>query len=166
MDILSTPFGDIDIQLDGTSIPYTAVKGSIGEDACPDVHDRFLISVRFVPDGRKHVLSCVFIPCCSYERTSESGEFLELQSFYNADRIKMSIGLRIEDDAYILRAKDALDAEYLENGMAFLIPDKETAEKYEFGIAWIDDVGWDDPVNDENEARDVQTWFAADPFYL
>ena len=31
-----------------------------------------------------------------------------------------------------------------------------------FGIAWIDNVGWDDPVDGHNN-RDVETWYGADP---
>ena len=53
-------------------------------------------------------------------------------------------------------------ADYLENGMAFLIGEKTKTERYVFGIAWIDGVGWDDPV-DEGHDRDAETWYGADP---
>ncbi len=46
--------------------------------------------------------------------------------------------------------------------MEFIIgPDTKT-ETYKFGIAWIDDVGFDDSIDQEND-RDAQTWFGADP---
>ena len=53
------------------------------------------------------------------------------------------------------------DVEYLENGMSYLILKKTKTMRYVFGIAWIDDVGWDDA--DEECDRNIQTWFAADP---
>lgn len=46
--------------------------------------------------------------------------------------------------------------------MAYLIAKNTKTTKYVFGIAWIDNVGWDDEIDEENN-RDVQTWFAADP---
>lgn len=162
---LKTPFGEIAILLDQKPLPYTAQAGPAIAGLCPDLLGRFQIAVRYKPDGREHSLACVFTPVCSYERTPESGECLECQSFYNAQRIKMSIGLECEA-GYPggAGASDKYDysADYLENGMAYLIfPDTKT-EEYVFGIAWIADVGWEDPVNPEND-RDVETWFGADP---
>ena len=46
--------------------------------------------------------------------------------------------------------------------MSFLIDMNTKTEKYVFGIAWIDNVGWEDPI-DENNNRDVETWYGADP---
>ena len=57
------------------------------------------------------------------------------------------------------------DADYLENGMAYLIEKHTQSNKYVFGVAWIDNVGWEDEIDNEND-RDVQTWFAADPTIL
>ena len=165
MEKLKTPFGDIDVLIDGKSIAYTALKGSDNDVLWPDVRNRFQIVVKYVPDGRKHSISCVFSPTCSYEKGPESGERLECQSFYNPQRIKMSIGLECEA-GYIggVRASDEYDcdADYLDNGMSYLIMPETKTEQYVFGIAWIDDVGWDDPIDNEHN-RDVQTWFAADP---
>ena len=76
----------------------------------------------------------------------------------------MSIGLECEA-RYIdgVRASDEYDydADYLENGMSFLIDVNTKTEHYTFGIAWIDNVGWDDPIDDNS--RDVETWYGADP---
>ena len=79
----------------------------------------------------------------------------------------MSIGL--ECGAGCIGAGDArtsdksdYDAGYLENGMSFLIDRNTRTECYVFGIAWIDNVGWDDPVDGHNN-RDVETWYGADP---
>jgi len=35
-------------------------------------------------------------------------------------------------------------------------------KEYVFGISWIDDVGWDD-LMDENNDRGIETWYGADP---
>ena len=162
---LITPFGLIEILIDGKPIPYTAVAGKISENLCPDLLGRYQISVSFVPDGSEHSIACIFRSEGSYERSPESGERLECQSFYSADRFKMSIG--VEGDIALFDGKHPsgdydYDVDYLENGMAFLIlPDTKT-DKYIFGIAWIDDVGFDDR-SEGSEARDVQTWYGADP---
>lgn len=165
LEKLNTPFGEITIMIDGQPIDYAAQKGSDNDVLWPDVTERYQIEIRYVPDGKEHNLSCVFSPICSYEKSPESGERLECQSFYSPQRIKMSIGLECEA-GYIegVRGSDEYDydVDYLDNGMAYIVmPDTKT-EKYIFGIAWINDVGWDDPIDDEHN-RDVQTWFAADP---
>jgi hypothetical protein len=77
----------------------------------------------------------------------------------------MSIGL--ECDIALFDGKHPsgdydYDADYLDNGMEFIIgPDTKT-EIYKFGIAWIADVGFYAPIDQEND-RDAQTWFGADP---
>ena len=168
MEKLTTPFGEIDILIDGKSIPYTAQKGSGKDCLWPDILGRFQITVHYPPDGKEHTIACVFTPDCSYKKDIESGERLECQSFYNNLRFKMSIGAECESGYFIdgTRVSDEYDydAEYLPNGISYLIlPDTKT-EKYVFGIAWIDDVGWGDPIDDEHN-RDVETWFAADPTF-
>ena len=54
------------------------------------------------------------------------------------------------------------DADYLVNGMSYLILPGTQTEQYVFGISWVDDVGLNDP-GDGNQNRDIQTWFGADP---
>ena len=29
-------------------------------------------------------------------------------------------------------------------------------------VAWIDNVGWNDPIDEDND-RDAETWYGADP---
>lgn len=165
---IKTPFGELNIMIDGRTIEYTAQKGLIDDRLWPDVICRYQIAVRYTPDGNEHRLSCVFSPICSYEKEIESGERLECQSFYSSKRIKMSIGLECEA-GYINgdRASDEYDydADYLDNGMAYIIMPETNTDNYVFGIAWINDVGWDDPVDEEHN-RSIQTWFAADPTYV
>ena len=164
MKKLRTPFGEIKILIDGKATSYTAEEGRKLDVLCPHVLGRYQITVPFIPDGKEHTIACVFEPVCLYEKTPESGERLECQSFYNDSRFKMSIGLECES-RYIdgVRASDEYDydADYLENGMSFLIDANTKTEQYTFGIAWIDNVGWDDPIDDNG--RDVETWFGADP---
>ena len=163
--MLLTPFGEIKILIDEKPAPYFAQEGRKLEGLCPHVLGRYRITVRFFPDGKKHTIACVFGSDCKYERTPESGECLECQSFYNDSRFKMTIGLECEA-GYIdgLRAtnKYDYDADYLENGMSFLIDTNTKKELYTFGIAWIDNVVLDDPTGESN-GRDVETWYGADP---
>ena len=146
MKRLITPFGEIDIQIDGKSVPYTAVKGELIEKVCPDLLGRYQISVRFRPDGKEHEISCTFHTQEPYHKTGESGERLECQSFYNDRRYKMSIGLE-GDTSYFpdgTRSSEYdYDADYLDNGMSYLILPETKTELYVFGIAWIDDAGWE-----------------------
>ena len=77
----------------------------------------------------------------------------------------MSIGLECEagyiDGGRATNEYD-YDADYLENGMSFLIDANTRTERYVFGVSWIDNVGWDDPIGDSND-RDAETWYGADP---
>ena len=165
MEKLLTPFGEIKILIDGKSVPYSAQEGRKLDALCPHVLGRYQIAAQCIPDGENHTIACVFESDCSYERTPESGDRLECQSFYNDRRFKMSIGLECEA-GYIgdIRASDKYDydADYLENGISFLIDKNTKTERYVFGIAWIDNVVWNDPIDDNND-RDVETWYGADP---
>ncbi len=158
MENLITPFGKIKILIDGKATSYNAEEGRKLDVLCPHVLGRYQITVPFIPDGKEHTIACVFQPICSYEKTPESGERLECQSFYNNQRFKLSIGLECDSvsDEY------DYDVDYLENGMSFLINTNIKTERYVFGIAWIDNVGWEDPINDINN-HDVETWYGADP---
>lgn len=163
--MLITPFGKIKILVDEKEIPYSVRKGKINKNLYPDVLGRYQIAVRFIPDGKEHSIACVFEANCLYERNIESGERLECQSFYNDRQYKMSIAIECEagyvDGTRVSRNYD-YDAEYLENGIAYLILSGTKTERYIFGIAWIDNVDCDDAVG-STKKRDVQTWFGADP---
>ena len=164
---LETLFGDIEIQIDGVPAPYTAKRLPSIEVLCPDVTDRYVIVVRFQPDGLEHRISCVFSPICKYNRGPESGEFMECQGFYNDDRIKMSIGAFTDcvfiDDKVQPMVYDDFDVDYLENGMSYVVLPHTRTNHYEFTIAWIDGVDWHDEDDSESRKRDTQVWYAADP---
>ena len=158
MDNLLTPFGEIKILIDSKPVPYVAKEGRKLESGCPNVLGRYQIEVRFIPDGKEHTIACVFESDSHYERGPESGERLECQGFYNDHRYKMSIGVECD----MISDEYDYDADYLENGMAYLIRTKTKTECYTFGISWIDNVGWNDLIDKDND-RDVETWYGADP---
>lgn len=164
---LYTPFGEIEIKIDGDEIEYEALEGEKIESLCPNVLGRYQIEIEYFPDGKEHEISCVFLTDEKYNRTPESGENLECQSFYNEKRYKLSIGLIGERWGYIdgklVENYWDYDIDYLKNGMSYLILKETTISKYIFGISWIDNVGWDDSIIDGEHNRDVETWFGADP---
>lgn len=116
------------------------------------------IEITYVPDGNEHDIACIFEPVCGYKSFWESGERLECQGFYNDNRYKISIG--VEGDI----GSDEYDygVDYLENGMSYHVKNGTKTKNYVFGISWIDNVGWDDPIEEDNN-RDIETWFGADP---
>lgn len=162
---LLTPFGEIQILIDGKPVPYFAQEGRKLDNLCPHVLGRYQIAVQFHPDGENHTIACVFESDCPYKRSPESGERLECQSFYNDRGFKMSIGLECEA-GYINGARVSDEYDYdagcLENGVAFLIDRNTRTERYVFGISWIDHVSWGNQTDDTIK-RDVETWYGADP---
>ena len=162
MESLLTPFGEIKILIDGKEVPYLAQKGGNLDGLCQHVLGRYQITVSFNPDGKDHDIACVFEPSCSYERTPETGERLECQSFYNDRRFKMSIGTEGEQGIYKNFDEYDYDIDYLENGMSYHIETSTKTNSYVFGISWIDGVGWHDPI-DEYDNREIETWYGADP---
>ncbi|GEM_PF-2553005 len=94
MEKLMTPFGDIDIQIDGQSVDYEAKEGRKLSQWCPNVIGRYQIRITFVPDGFfNHTICCSFNPSCKFKSEIESGELFESMGFYNNQRYKMSIDL-------------------------------------------------------------------------
>ena len=163
MEKIITPFGEIKILIDGVSVSYVAQEGR-KLDVCPHLLGRYQITVAFVPDGMEHDIACIFEPVCTYKTVGESGERLECQSFYNDSRFKLSIGLECETGSVGgVRWSDRYDydAHYLSNGMSYHIEKTTKTRQYVFGIAWIDDIGRDDPA--DGNSRDVETWYGADP---
>lgn len=58
------------------------------------------------------------------------------------------------------------DIEYKPNGLSYLVLKETQTEKYYFAISWIDDVGYEDSINNGEHDRDVETWFGSDPMLL
>ena len=156
---LETPFGKVMILTDDAETAYMIVKKQPNERLFPDVIGRYHICVDFVPDGKEHEIKCIIENISYLDRGPESGEMLECQSFYNADNWKLSIGLECESgflpDGRRWSDRYDYDANYLDNGMSYVILKETKTEHFKFGIAWINNV-------EDNHSRDVQTWFAAD----
>ena len=81
--MLLTPFWEIKILIDEKQVPFIAQEGRKLKGLCPHVLGRYHINVQLIPDGKEHTIACVFESDCLYQRTPESGERLECQSFYN-----------------------------------------------------------------------------------
>jgi hypothetical protein len=92
---LVTPLGEIEIFIDNKKIEYNYIK--IKNDiTCKDLNGRYLIKIIFEPDRFEHKITCRiknYKP--SVEDGPESGEYLELKSFYS-DKIKLSIGMEVD----------------------------------------------------------------------
>ena len=156
---LTTPLGEITVLIDENEFEYSYRK--LGDfKSCPDVRDRYVIEIDFLPDGKEHLIACVISDLDKKaELGAESGEKLECVAV-TLDDIKLSIGLEGEalytPDGTRMSSYD-YDIEYLSNGMAYSVLENTATKKYVFGIAWLS------PYNADNE---VQTWYAADPTLL
>lgn len=144
--MLNTPLGEIEIYIDGIAVAYKEHPLSF-DRTCPDLSGRYKIVIDFVPDGAQHCIACLIKPHIPSDRDCvESGERLECKGFYS-ETAKVSIGMEgdIEYD---------YDNGYLDNGVQYVILPLTKTQRYVFGIAWIENF---------DEAREVQTWFGADP---
>ena len=153
---LVTPLGEIDILIDGREIEYDFQIVDV-DSSCKDVEGRYAIQVSFVPDGREHIISCKIRDYKTSEMDDiESGENLELKSFYNGGA-KLSIGME-GDSGYINGERISTiydyDNEYQDDGVDYVILGVTKTQIFTFGVAWI---------NNCTENNEVQTWFGADP---
>ncbi len=154
--MLETPFGSVDVKLDGNILDYECHEQPL-DSTCREVNGRYAIKVSFIPDGKRHSISCIIRDYMASSNDGiESGERLELYSFYR-DKTKLSIGME-GDGGYLSNGKRVsqydYDTAYLENGVQYIILPTTKTVAYVFGVAWIDHV---------NEENDVQTWYGADP---
>ena len=128
---LSTPLGDIDIKIDGQSVPYDySETGSIW-----GYEFRYYIGIEFVPDGKAHTISCSLESDHLLRSDPNFGErfaCIEIED----NGMEVSIALEggtdyIDGDRY---SQYDYDDVYLENGLAFgIFPDTKTSE-YLFGL--------------------------------
>lgn len=165
---LWTPLGIVNVELDGTPIPFILTQLEPLEYTSPDIAGRYRIDVGFIPDGKEHFLSCSLHPNQPVSGGSESGENLECGGYYNKDEsIKVSIGLHADGGYYWKNGKQIrnesfdYDAEIVQRGSVFhneyiTLPSTKTSH-YVFGVCWILDC--------DNE-REVQTWYGADPWIM
>lgn len=169
MKRLNTPLGDIFIKINGKEIGYE-YKKCANDRTCSNLLGRYLIEIISKPTGEEYSISCEIINNQSLKSEIETGEMLECIGFYGEERVKLSIGAYGESWGYIggrlLEANNDYDIEYKPNGLSYLVLKGTQTEKYYFAISWIDDVGYEDPINNGEHDRDVETWFGSDPMLL
>lgn len=168
MDKLNTPFGDIIVKINNQEIEYHYKKCD-NDRTCPNLLGRYLIEIELNPkECKKYCISCEVSDSYLLKSEIETGEMLECQSFYSQDRVKLSIGVYGECWGYgyngIYKTND-YDIKYLPSGISYLVLENTKTNKFYFAISWIDDVGYDDPINNEHD-RDSETWFGSDPIYV
>lgn len=158
MGKLITPLGSIRIYDNDIEIEYKAIKLNNDSVLFPNINGRYKIEVEYESDNLPHLICCIIDAMDSdkTEFSSESGERLECQAFYQGN-IKLSIG--IECDTGYFNTGERIgnydyDSIYLNNGIGYSILPTTKSHILIFGIAWIN------KCNDEN---DVQTWYGADP---
>ena len=148
--MLTTPFGNIQITMDGKPVAYTFVPVPNAQ-SFPDVDGVYLLKFDYLSDGSPHKLCCL-LEDASVTGDIESGERFEAISFYcNAGKI--TIGCEgwfgcPEEHGY------DYDGSYLPDGLEISITAQTVSKPFLFGVAWLTH------CTGEN---DVQTWFAADP---
>lgn len=168
MTRLNTPYGEISIKIDGKEITYNYIK-SENDEICPNLLGRYFIVLNVEPDGNEHYISCQINPNIKFKSEIETGERYECQTFYNDDRIMLTIGVYGEVLVYDKNGEreyysfNDYDIEHLNDGMSYIILEDTTTDKYIFGIAWIDDVGYDDPFLNTGHDRANETYFGAEP---
>ena len=158
---LVTPMDEITILVDDVEIQYTYIEGDKIEHLCPDVIGRFQIETILEPDGKHHTISCLLPSNKNIKRDGESGERLECTGFYH-NNMKLSIGTEGEVWSNYMDSEYDYDIDYLDYGMQYVIVPETKTKRFVFGISWIDNVDFDD-CSDEAIAREVQTWYGADP---
>ena len=160
MNKLITPFGKIIVTIDGQQVDYSAVVYAGYQKAYPELVV-YRIYVDLKPDNQDHEIACVLPDMGKVKREIENGERLDCQSFYK-DGWKLSLGVTY-DEAWDCEEVGDYETKYLDNGISYIAWKNHTqTQTFVFGIAWIDNVDYDDN-SDENLARDVQTWYGAAP---
>lgn len=169
MKRLNTPLGDIFIKINGKEIGYE-YKKCANDRTCSNLLGRYLIEIISKPTGEEYSISCEIINNQSLKSEIETGEMLECIGFYGEERVKLSIGAYGESWGYIggrlIEANNDYDIEYKPNGLSYLVLKETQTEKYYFAISWIDDVGYEDPINNGEHDRDVETRYGSDPVWL
>lgn len=146
-----TPFGYIDILIDGVSFDYKYINETLSKEY-PNVLGRYFIKIDYIPDGKKHTINCIVDNIEFDESSPESDENIERQAFYRND-YKLSISIKAE----ISSLDNVFDysCNYLKNGMSYEILESTKTNSYMFGISWIKN-----PNNDIE--LDNETYFASD----
>ena len=141
--MLETPFGKVNIIVDGVAIHYEAKPFDFIK---PPVKDRPIAGCYriHIPAEKHRSIQCVLeLESEKVEVSSSSGERYVCKEFEYGTTM-LAIGVEDENPAFEL--------ERLENGMEYRM--NSPVEEVVFGIAWTTDYEGTD---------DVRVWFAADP---
>ena len=141
--MLQTPFGKINILVDGVAIQYEArpfdyIKSPVKDKpiaGCYRIH---------IPVGNSSCIECALdLEDATVDVSGSSGERY-LCKEYVKDSIMLAIGIEDENPAF--------ESKRVENGMQYRI--NARVDEVVFGIAW---------ATDYEGTYDVRVWFAADP---
>ena len=141
--MLETPFGKVNIIVDGVAIHYEAKPFDFIK---PPVKDRPIAGCYriHIPAEEHRSIQCVLeLENEKIEVSSSSGQFYVCKEF-EYETTMLAIGVEDENPAF--------EVERLENGMGYRI--NSPVEEVVFGIAW---------ATDYEGIDDVRVWFAADP---
>ncbi len=164
---LMTPFGKVQILIDGEEIDYEFDKLAILEN-CTNVKGRYRIRLNFVPDGKAHRISCVLPDMVDFKSDYSSDASVQQITFYNKENWAIEIG--IFGDMYGLNNRSSYnenqdyDVDYLDRGLCYLILKETVTKEYDFILAWIDGVDYANLDNCRN--RLAQLWRCSDPSFV
>lgn len=153
--MLNTPLGEITISLNGCVIPFQAEKlenSHIGQLGLPvfAVDGRYKISVPLVRAARPLSLACQFGFESAFRKSGiNNGERLALKTWENGS---LMLSLGTEDEI------PGIDVQYLERGVKVCLTEKAEIAEVRFGVAWV--------YRADDEQKENDTWFAADPTYV
>lgn len=147
--MLETPFGVIEIKLDGKLVDYK-IKQKRNEHFYPDVDGAYSLEYQYKSDNKKHLLQCV-LNSESVDGEADTGERFEAVSIYLGNS-KITIGTEcdFDDDSISIYG---FDGTLLKNGIEIYVYENTGDKNFSFGVAWLLS------CNDDNE---IQTWFGAD----
>ena len=118
---LSTPLGNIDIKIDGLSVPY-----DYGEMCRIFGYDlRYFIALEYIPDGKAHVISCTLERGHFFRSGPDSGERFACIRLEDKG-VEVSIALEGETDYIDGERYSQYDYDdiFLDNGLSFgIFPD-------------------------------------------
>ncbi len=149
---LSTPYGNIKLQLDGKDVSFNYRCIDNGKQFS-DADATYRILFDYKSDRKNHILRLI-LENCSVNGEAETGERLEAASFY-VDDGKITLGCEASFGDYIDYGYD-FDGCLIKNGIEISLMPTTKSQTFKFGICWLQS------CTEENE---VQTWFGADPFY-
>ena len=141
--MLETPFGKINIIVDGVAIHYEAKPFDFRKSPVKDRPIAGCYRIHISAENHRSIQCVLELENEKVEVSSSSGECYVCKEFEYGTTM-LAIGAEDENRAFEL--------ERLENGMEYRI--NSTVEEVVFGIAW---------ATDYEGTNDVRVWFAADP---